>query len=95
MPRKNRSSKRFGSRYGSKVRKNVDVAEQRDEECPECGSDNIERKAAGIWKCNKCGKKMAGGAYKMDTGAEETLKKALQVETEELEEAKEIVEDDE
>ncbi len=31
----------------------------------------------------------------MDTGARETMKKALQVETEELEAAKEIVEDEE
>ncbi|WEL19461.1 50S ribosomal protein L37ae [Candidatus Nanohalococcus occultus] len=87
MPRKNTSSKRFGSRYGSKIRRNVDEAESKEE--------GYERVAAGVWKDKETGKKVAGGAYKVDTGAEETMKKALQVETEELEEAKEAIEDDE
>lgn len=96
MVRKNKSSKRFGSRYGSRIRKNVDEAEDRDFECPECGSDSIERNAAGVWECQKCHNKFAGGAYKMDTGAGEMLKKALQLgeELEELEEAKEIIEEE-
>lgn len=94
MPRQNKSSKRFGSRYGSRIRKNVDEAEDHtDEECPECGSDQIERTAAGVWECQKCGHKEAGGAYKQDTGADELLNKALQVETEELEAAKEQIEE--
>ncbi|MFB6203672.1 MAG: 50S ribosomal protein L37ae [Candidatus Nanohaloarchaea archaeon] len=95
MARKNKSSKRFGSRYGSRTRKNVDEAESTEEtECPECGSDRVEREAAGIWKCQKCGEKMAGGAYDRDTGAEEILQKALHTEDapEELEEAKEAIE---
>ncbi|MFB6143845.1 MAG: 50S ribosomal protein L37ae [Candidatus Nanohaloarchaea archaeon] len=86
MPRKNRSSKRFGSRYGSKIRKNVDEAESHD--------DRYERVAAGIWKDKETGEKFAGGAFKPDTGASEMLDKALQVETEELEEAKEAIEED-
>ncbi len=92
MPRKNKSSKRCGSRYGSKIRRNVDEAEKRDDKCPECDT-KMKRSAAGIWKCPKCGKKVAGGAYKRDTGAQEMLKKALHVETEELEEAKEAIEE--
>ncbi|PSH01431.1 MAG: 50S ribosomal protein L37ae [Nanohaloarchaea archaeon SW_10_44_10] len=94
MPRQNSSSKRFGARYGSKTRRNVDEAEKRDSVCEECGEE-LEREAAGIWKCTGCGKKTAGGAYRADTGAEEMLDKALQVGTEELEEAQEIVEGDE
>jgi len=85
MPRKNASSKRFGSRYGNRIRKNVDEAEQKDEE--------YERIAAGIWKHRETGEVVAGGAYKPDTGAEELLTKALQVETEELEKAKEQIEE--
>lgn len=92
MPRKNKSSKRFGSRYGSKIRKNVDEAESRDGECPECGG-KLEREVAGIWKCKSCDAKLTGGAYRPDTGAKEMLKKAMQVETEELEEAKELIEE--
>ncbi|MFB6190334.1 MAG: 50S ribosomal protein L37ae [Candidatus Nanohaloarchaea archaeon] len=89
-----RPSKRFGARYGSKIRKNVDAAETGGGECPECGAE-LERKASGIWKCMDCGSKVAGGAYRQDTGAEESLRRALQVGTEELEEAKEAVEGDE
>ncbi len=85
MARKNKSSKRFGSRYGRKIRENVDEAESRE--------DKYERVAPGVWKDKETGKKFTGGAYKPDTGAEEILKKALQVETEELEEAKEAIEE--
>ncbi|AOV95047.1 hypothetical protein AQV86_03935 [Nanohaloarchaea archaeon SG9] len=96
MPRDNKSAKRFGSRYGSRIRKNVDEAEDREDvECPECGSGKVERNAAGIWECRKCGQKTAGGAYNMDTGAQEQMKKALELgeeELEELEEAKEQIE---
>lgn len=87
MPRKNKSSKRFGSRYGSKTRKNVDETESRPE--------GYERVASGVWIHKETGEKVAGGAYRVDTGAEETLKKALQVETEELEAAKERIEEEE
>lgn len=86
MPKKNKSSKRFGARYGAKIRKNVDEAESHD--------DRYERVASGIWKDKETGEKFAGGAFKPDTGAEEMLNKALQVETEELEEAKEAIEED-
>ena len=86
MPQKNKSSKRFGSRYGAKIRKNVDEAESHD--------DRYERVASGIWKDKETGEKFAGGAFKPDTGAEEMLDKALQVETEELEEAKEKIEEE-
>lgn len=83
---KNKSSKRFGARYGSKIRKNVDEAEAKD--------DRYERVAAGIWKDKETGKKFAGGAFRPDTGADEIMEKALKVETEELEAAKEQIEDE-
>jgi large subunit ribosomal protein L37Ae len=86
------SSKRFGSRYGSRIRKNVDEAEERDYECPECGSE-VDRNTAGVWECTKCGQKFAGGAYSFETGAQEMIQKALELDEglEELEEAKEEV----
>lgn len=93
MPEKNRSSKRFGARYGNRIRKNVDEAESRHENCPECES-SLERTAAGVWQCEKCGRKFTGGSYKFDTGAKEQLQKALELDEgfEELEEAKEEIE---
>lgn len=85
-------SKRFGARYGNRIRKNVDEAEDRTEErCIECEAKDVERTTAGVWECNECGAKFAGGAYKSETGAKEMMTKALrtEVEVEELEEAKE------
>lgn len=88
---KNKSSKRFGPRYGSRIRKNVDEAESRPE--------GFERIAAGVWKDKETGKKVAGGAYKPDTGAEEILNKAMKsgamIELQELEEAKEELAEEE
>lgn len=81
-----KSSKRFGSRYGSKIRQNVDEAEAKD--------DRYERIAAGIWRDKETGEKFAGGAFRPDTGADEIMEKALKVETEELEAAKEQIEDE-
>ncbi len=77
------SSKRFGARYGNRIRKNVDEAEAEDE--------NFERVSAGIWKNKETGEIVTGGAYKPDTGANQLMKKALKTdgEIEELEEAKE------
>lgn len=94
MTEKSGSSKRFGARYGLKIRENVDEAESKEKrECPECGSDRVERTAAGIFECQKCGNQTAGGAFEIDTGASEMLTKALKSGTEELEEAKEEVEE--
>jgi ribosomal protein L37AE/L43A len=85
----NSSSKRFGPRYGNRIRKNVDEAESSPE--------GFERVAAGIWR-DEDGRKVAGGAFDRDTGAQEILDKALksgpQVEVEELKEAKEELEDE-
>lgn len=90
-------SKRFGARYGNRIRKNVDEAEDRTEErCIECESTDVERTTAGVWECNECGVKFAGGAYKSETGAKEMMTKALNtgLEVEELEEAKEKIGDE-
>lgn len=89
MSKNNRSSKRFGARYGNRIRKNVDEAEKKTE--------GYERIAPGIWKNKETGEKVAGGAYKPETGATEIMTKALKtgVETqlEELQEAKEELEE--
>lgn len=63
---KARLSGRFGSRYGKKIREAVLDADKKAKasyNCPFCSRKAIRRISAGIWKCSKCGKKMASGAY--------------------------------
>lgn len=31
--------------------------------CPFCGKDSVKRSAVGIWKCDRCYKTIAGGAW--------------------------------
>ena len=60
------STGRFGSRYGVGIRKKVLKVESiqvQKKICPNCGSNNVKRKSAGIFFCNKCSHKFVGGAY--------------------------------
>ena len=56
----------LGAKYGIKHRKqytqvhNLLKAKRR---CPDCGSIQFGRQAVGIWRCKKCGFKVAGTAY--------------------------------
>ena len=67
---------------------------QNRHECPQCKKDGLTRAAAGIWECQNCGHRRAGGAYEPDTGAEQLMQRALEegAELERLEEAKEAIE---
>lgn len=80
-----KESGKFGARYGAKIRRNFDEASEDD--------SRYEKIAAGVWKDKQTGEKFAGGAHKAQTGAEELMERALEVETEELEEAKEDIEE--
>jgi len=68
---------RFGSRYGSKVRKNVVAVEKlykyKKQICPYCGKKSVKRDSMGIFVCNNCGKKFAGGAYVPETLSKTTI----------------------
>ena len=60
------SVKRYGVRYGRRVKEKVGKIEQARQEnslCPMCRKIDMKRLAAGIWFCKKCNVKMAGGAY--------------------------------
>lgn len=56
--------KSFGPRYGSKVREKFSSVETKKAyKCPHCHKKSLKRESSGIWKCDKCKMKMAGGAY--------------------------------
>ncbi len=56
----------FGARYGTVARKRYStvMAELRAaHECPQCHVAAVKRMSVGIWLCDSCGFKFAGGAY--------------------------------
>lgn len=66
MPRKDRQIKGLGQKYGATVRKRysrVNRELKAKRKCPSCGSMKFRREAVGVWRCEKCGFKAAGGAY--------------------------------
>lgn len=59
-------TKRFGARYGRKVKKQfglIETQQRTKQKCPYCQKTAVKRVAVGIWKCNKCEVKFAGKAY--------------------------------
>lgn len=60
------TTKRFGARYGARLRKRVEEIEKAQYatyQCSRCGRVAVRRVAVGIWQCRKCGHKFAGGAW--------------------------------
>jgi large subunit ribosomal protein L37Ae len=56
----------FGARYGTVARKRYAtvITEMRiPHECPQCHIPAVKRLSVGIWLCDRCGFKFAGGAY--------------------------------
>jgi large subunit ribosomal protein L37Ae len=74
------STGRLGARYGAKLRRRVlDIEKKRAEpnRCPACATRSLKRKAAGLWKCSKCGLLFAGGAYAPYTDAGKAARRAI------------------
>jgi large subunit ribosomal protein L37Ae len=60
------SVRRFGSRYGRRVRLRfgqIEESQRKEYICPYCGYEQVKRVSAGIWNCKKCGSKFTGKAY--------------------------------
>jgi large subunit ribosomal protein L37Ae len=69
----------FGSRYGTVARKRYATlvsALRRSYECPQCHITAVHRVSVGIWSCNRCGFKFAGGAYAPVTKLGEVAERA-------------------
>ncbi|MFB6082157.1 MAG: 50S ribosomal protein L37ae [Halanaeroarchaeum sp.] len=78
--RKTGSAGRFGARYGRVARRRVAEIESdmhEDHVCPECGSRSVDRKGTGIWQCEKCGHKYAGGAYRPETPGGRSVRRSI------------------
>ena len=81
------SVKRFGARYGRKLKLKFSAieAEQRKlHKCPYCSKIAVKRVAVGIWKCKKCNVKFTGRAYSVS-------KKIIPKEVEEIAQEPEII----
>ena len=60
------SVKRFGVRYGTKLKGKIDKIEaerRQSTKCPHCHYDHVKRLYAGVWHCTKCKSKFTGKAY--------------------------------
>ena len=56
----------FGARYGTVVRKRyatIITGLRTPHECPQCHVIAVRRMSVGVWLCNSCCFKFAGGAY--------------------------------
>mmetsp|Transcript_19496 Transcript_19496/g.23710 ORF Transcript_19496/g.23710 Transcript_19496/m.23710 type:complete len:94 (-) Transcript_19496:412-693(-) len=61
---------KYGTRYGSSIRKvvkKIEIAQHSKYGCPFCGKTAVKRHSVGIWDCGSCKKRMAGGAYMLST----------------------------
>ena len=67
--KKARASGRFGARYGKRVKSkfsDVEAKQRKKQICPFCKRTGVKRLSKGIWHCQKCGKKFAGGAFYLE-----------------------------
>ena len=60
------SVKRFGARYGRKLKvkfSKIETEQRKLHKCPYCNKTAVKRIAVGIWNCKKCSAKFTGKAY--------------------------------
>jgi len=60
------SVKRFGARYGRKLKlkfSKIESEQRKLHKCPYCNKIAVKRISAGIWHCRKCNAKFTGKAY--------------------------------
>jgi len=69
----------FGARYGTVARKRYATIMNElraPHECPLCHISAVKRLSVGIWSCDRCGFKFAGGAYAPTTKLGEIAERA-------------------
>ncbi|KAI1722974.1 ribosomal l37ae protein family domain-containing protein [Ditylenchus destructor] len=71
---------KYGTRYGASLRKTVkkmEVSQHSKYTCSFCGKEAMKRTCVGIWKCVKCNKVVAGGAYVYSTSQAATVRSTI------------------
>jgi len=89
------SVRRFGPRYGWKVRRKFGIIEKEQRKlhkCPYCHKVKVKRVSTGIWFCRKCGSKFTGKAYSVSEKIR--VKETPEKEEEPVEEEREEKEED-
>ncbi len=77
------SSKKFGVRYGRRLRLKHEAVEQQQKtkyKCPYCHKAAVKRMAVGIWNCPKCSAIFTARAYTVPkkAGVEEVVEEVLE-----------------
>lgn len=60
------SVKRFGPRYGRRVKHKlakIEGVQKSKQKCPYCNANKVKRLSSGIWECRRCNSKFTGKAY--------------------------------
>jgi len=60
------SAKRFGARYGRRLKHKfakIEKIQKQKHKCPYCSYNGVKRVSVGIWHCKKCDSKFTGKAY--------------------------------
>ena len=90
------SVKRFGARYGRKLKvkfSKIEAEQRKLHKCPYCSKTAVKRVAVGIWSCRKCNAKFTGKAYsitkKIITKEAQVMQEEPEIIKEEIEEASE------
>ena len=87
--KKGSSVKRFGARYGTRVRARLaaieDLYRGKKHKCPYCNYTQVKRQAAGIWHCSKCSSTYTSRAYSSEKAAA-IFEKEMQTNEKEIEE---------
>ena len=63
------SVKRFGPRYGRRLKNKLADVEKKSKKlskCPYCKKMSAKRLSVGIWECKKCDSKFTGNAYYLE-----------------------------
>ena len=103
VQKKSGSVKRFGARYGRKVKDKIakiDSLKKTEYKCPYCHKRASKRLSSGIWECKKCGSKFTGRAYNVEEKTQKRLQEeaiavpAAAGDESETEEKEELLEDE-